>query len=282
MTLVCYDDIYATALPAGADAYLGYVDGHWPDYEAEVQKFTSAHIIGLTVFDVQQGDGCDIENGDLTAQQGAQWAHDAQGRVSRPIVYSSVSEMETVIAEALALGLTRAEFRVFTAHYGEGAHICGPMTCKYPGLTQSADATQWTDTAAGLGGVQIDESWLVDDFFGGAAPSSPPPPIPGGGTQVPPARRNVYTPVAEDGVFGYHTCAALQFVIFNGNTVDVDGYFGPMSKKALQAFLGVTQDGIIGPITVKALQAKVGAVEDGQWGKETTTKLQIALNAGTL
>jgi len=98
MTLICYDDIYAANLPAGADAYLGYVDGHWPDYNEEVAKFTSAHIIGLTVFDIQQGDGCDIENGDLTAQQGANWLHAAQGRVVRPIAYSSVSEMETVIA----------------------------------------------------------------------------------------------------------------------------------------------------------------------------------------
>src|SRR5215469_5437192 len=108
MTLICYDSIYAKNLPAGADAYLGYVDGYWPDYQDEVQKFSSAYIIGLTVFDSQQGEGCDIEKGDLTVQQGAQWIHDAQGRVTRPIAYASVSNMAQLVSELDALNVSRS------------------------------------------------------------------------------------------------------------------------------------------------------------------------------
>lgn len=277
MTLICYDDINASALPAGADAYLGYVDGYWPDFEDEVKKFTSAHIIGLTVYDIQQGDGCDIEKGDLTPQQGAQWVQAAMGRVNRPIAYADVSDMETVIAELNSAGVARSDYRVMTAHWGVGAHICGPTTCRFPGLTQEADGTQWTDQVLGLNGTRIDESWLKDDFFGGTAPSPvPPQPIP----QVPPARRNIFTPIAEDGVFGFHTCAALQFVIFGGNIGDVDGYFGPVSKRQLQKYLNVQQDGVIGPLTVKALQQRVAAPQDGIWGPVTTEHLQVDLNKG--
>ena len=278
MTLVCYDDIYAANLPAGADAYLGYVDGYWPDYKDEVAKFTSAHIIGLTVKGAQIGDGCDIENGDLSASSGAQWIHDAQGRVVRPIAYSSVSEMETVISEASGLGLTRDKYRVFTAHYTYSPHICGPSTCAYPGLTQPADATQWTDKKMGLNGVLIDQSMLSDGFFNGVVfPGNPVPVTP----PVPPAHRNIYTPLATDGVFGAHTCAAMQFVIFNGNTWDCDGFFGPVSKVTLQKYLGVQPDGAIGPVTVMALQRHVRATVDGDWGPQTTTRLQTCLNYGT-
>jgi hypothetical protein len=196
--------------------------------------------------------------------------------VVRPIAYSSVSEMEEVIAEAGTLGLTRADYRVFTAHYSGFAHICGPATCKYPGLTQSADATQWTSSAAGLNGSKIDVSWLSDNFFDGVTFPHTPTPVP----QVPPARRNIFTPVAEDGIFGYHTCAALQFVIFAGNVPSCDGYFGPVSKKQLQKYLNVQPDGVIGPITIKALQQRVGAKQDMAWGPVTTKDLQISLNKG--
>jgi peptidoglycan hydrolase-like protein with peptidoglycan-binding domain len=271
MTLVCYDDIYAADLPAGADAYLGYVDGYWPDYATEVQKFTSANIIGLTVYDIQQGQGCDIEKGDLTVQQGAAWVKEALSRVTRPICYAAVSDMTAVISELTGLGVARSDYRVMTAHWGIGSHICGPDSCRYPGLTEEADGTQWTNQAQGLNGTKIDESWLQDNFFDGQAVPPPPAPVP----QVPPAKRNIFTPVVEDGIFGYHTCAALQFVIFSGNIADVDGYFGPLSKKQLQRYLNVQPDGVI-----RALQQRVGAKQDGVWGPITTTDLQISLNKG--
>ena len=59
--------------------------------------------------------------------------------------------------------------------------------------------------------------------------------------------------------------------------LEVDGSFGPLTKKRMQKWLGVAEDGIIGPATTKALQKKVGAKVDGAWGKETTKKLQTYL-----
>src|SRR6266545_688455 len=61
----------------------------------------------------------------------------------------------------------------------------------------------------------------------------------------------------------------------------VDGSLGPLTKRALQRFLGVADDGVLGPQSVRALQRRVGAGQDGVWGPDTTRHLQSALNAGT-
>ena len=107
------------------------------------------------------------------------------------------------------------------------------------------------------------------------APHPVPHPVP-----VPPAHRNIFTPVAVDGIFGPASVKAEQFVSFNGNVADCDGVFGINSKRSMQAHLGVRVDGVIGPVTVRALQARVGAAQDGIWGNATTKALQTALNEG--
>lgn len=81
--------------------------------------------------------------------------------------------------------------------------------------------------------------------------------------------------------------------------LDVDGYFGPATIKALQRYLGTVVDGVIssqyrpnkryipaatsgwewtsqpkGSTCVKALQRKVGATADGIWGKGTSRAVQ--------
>ncbi len=81
--------------------------------------------------------------------------------------------------------------------------------------------------------------------------------------------------------------------------LDVDGYFGPVTIKALQRYLGTVVDGVIssqyrpnkryvpsatsgwewtsnpkGSPCIKALQRKVGAFADGIWGKATSRAVQ--------
>jgi hypothetical protein len=63
-------------------------------------------------------------------------------------------------------GISRAAVRLWSAHYGQGKHICGPGTC---GLTRHAcDGTQWTDSALGR---NLDESILLSNFFSPSAPA---------------------------------------------------------------------------------------------------------------
>ena len=186
MTLRMLDSIYAGNLPAGADAYLGYVDGNWADFQAEVAKFPHAHVLSMAVFPRDDAAGCDREPGDLALGDIAVWvkrqiAHGAW----RPVVYASVSGMDFCIQALRVAGVALPAVRLLTAHYGAGKHICGPATCKL--VTVAVDGTQWRDNAPGVGGSLVDESVLRDDFFGAhPAPKPPsPPPPPAKGTIVP-------------------------------------------------------------------------------------------------
>lgn len=104
------------------------------------------------------------------------------------------------------------------------------------------------------------------------------------GSPVPPPSNGI--PV--DGGFGPVTVRALQASLNSTGAnpkLATDGVYGPGTKRALQGRLNhvagpVTVDGVIGPNTVRSLQRHVGAGVDGQWGPGTTRKLQEALNAG--
>ena len=156
------DSIYAASLPAGYDAYLGYTDGRWPDFAAEVKRFPRAHVIGLAVRAGDPGHGCDCENYDLTP---GQVPGDVHGRIRagvwRPVVYASISAMPTVIGKLTAARIPRRAVRLLSAHYGHGRHICGPAI----GCGPQMDGTQWTDVMPGLNGAVIDESLLAPGFF---------------------------------------------------------------------------------------------------------------------
>lgn len=179
MTLTMYDSIYPQNLPAGADAYLGYVDGKWPTaigftdangvtWPPLAQLFPGKRIISLTVTGATlDADGCDIEPGDLDAASGALWLKNKLTRDhGLPVAYCSISLMPAVIASLAALGVSRDQVRLLSSHYQEGEHICGPDTCAYQqAATPACDATQWTDTGPGAAGSLIDVSLVSDDFF---------------------------------------------------------------------------------------------------------------------
>ncbi len=54
----------------------------------------------------------------------------------------------------------------------------------------------------------------------------------------------------------------------------VDGVRGPLTTRAIQAWVGTTRDGVLGPVTTKALQRKVGTTADGVWGARSQAALQ--------
>lgn len=169
MTYRALDSITPANLPAGADAYIGYVDGNWQTYPVLRAMFPAAHVLGLAVFPQDDAEGCDCETGDLTPGQVPDWTRRQLGRgVHRPVVYAAASAMGDVLDRLTAAGIKRSQVRLLSAHYGlrdgkRWKHICGPATC---GLTPvPMDGTQWTDKTRGLRGSSIDESLLADDFF---------------------------------------------------------------------------------------------------------------------
>jgi hypothetical protein len=173
VTLTMADSISADSLPPGYDAYAGYVDGAWPDFPAIAAKFPNSYLYSISATG-EPADEYDVEIGDLSPASGV--AHvqaDLAAGKWRPGIYASVSTMASGVLPALAAaGVARQSSRLRSAHYGAGEHICGPATCNLVSIPM--DATQWTDSAPGVGGALIDASILVADFFAGPPALMPP------------------------------------------------------------------------------------------------------------
>jgi hypothetical protein len=252
MTLTMADSITVADLPAGYNAYLGYVDGQFRTYNELRLKFPGVPAVGLTVLGgVAVADGCDIETFDLTPVTGAEWtAGRLRAGAHRPISYASVSRMTSqggVLPELTARGISRSQVRLLSAHYGAGEHICGPGTCGQ--MSVDADGTQWTDQAAGNGGSLIDASVLRDDFFGGA----PAPPPSNWQEQMMRA-----LPTLRQGATGTDVRSVQGLCTARGHAAVIDGIFGPATASAVrgvQAAAGVPADGIVGPVTWEKLMA---------------------------
>lgn len=170
-----WDAIDDSQFPPGGAAYAGYTDGslgNQPNYDFIVQAFPKAHHLAIildpslviAVPDV----ALDIENGAATPQSAADWyAREKARGVARPCLYASAFTMETGVLPAITeAGIPRAGVRLWSAHVGDGLHICGPDSCGL--MSTMADGTQWTFNALGR---PLDQSALLADFFG-----TPPPP----------------------------------------------------------------------------------------------------------
>lgn len=173
MSLVMYDSIDPTQMSGLAmDAAAGYIDGKWQTFP-RLGQFTpnGTYLMSITVFG-NEAEAADIENGDLTTVQGAQWAKAmlALGHW-RPVVYTQANNIDNLVTELAAVGVTRNQVRLWSAHYNFVPHICAPTACGF----SSADGTQWTNSASGR---NLDQSQLPSGFFTRPTPSPGNPPVP--------------------------------------------------------------------------------------------------------
>ena len=166
------DSIDVGNLPDGAGAYAGYTSGKWPTWVALKKRFAAPggpHLVSIAIDATEHAICLDVEKGDALPSQVAAWVKTEHARhVHRPIVYASASAMNDIVARLKGAGIARTEVRLWSAHYGIGKHICGPSVsgCGFP----AADATQWTDSAPGVGGSKVDETLCAVDFFTLAPP----------------------------------------------------------------------------------------------------------------
>lgn len=190
------DSVNPAGLPPGMDAYLGYVNGHWPDYAAIAQAHGDVPVYGLTVFPGAWGDGDDAEPGNMSvAQAVADTKLELVRGVSRPIKYCPLSWAQAMVASHYQAGISRTSYRLLTAHYGAGQHICTPA-CGY-GFTGYADGTQWIDHNDVWDESLLRVDFLLDASHPGPEPISPhlpvPPPRPIEGENMRILSANVYT-----------------------------------------------------------------------------------------
>lgn len=174
-----FDDVNLALEPSGAFAYAGYVDGRFADFSELEARFPGAHFLSIAVSASDNAACLDVEPGDAVNADVFNWFKRQMEREQfRPCIYTSASNMSAMQATMQANGFDRRSYRLWSAHYTNVAHFCGPTTCGF-GLNQ-ADATQYTDNALGR---SLDESIIADDFFG-----TPPVPKPVPGKAVQPTR----------------------------------------------------------------------------------------------
>jgi len=115
-----------------------------------------------------------VENGDaIPANAPTYYDERTAAGVWRPVLYGSIATTMPEIVQFMG-SRPRSSYRLWSAHYGAGKHICGPTTCGY--ATQ-VDGTQWIDHGS------WDESLLSDTFFNVPIPT--PAPTQPTGTPVP-------------------------------------------------------------------------------------------------
>lgn len=249
------DAVNVNLLPVGYPAYLGYVDGEFQTANALRAMFPDAALVLLTVngstnaaHGARVAAGDDIEPGDLTAADAADWAAEQIrfGHLSGPLVmYASVIGkpgygMRDVAAELDRRGIRQPQVRLLSAHYGRGPHICGPHSCGAIGIDM--DGTQWTDAYQVPGGV-VDMSLLRPGFFSTAQPGS---------TETERLVRELGIVRQGDTGEAVRTVQALCQARLKTTGPRIDGAFGQFTANAVmnvQHQASIEQDGVVGPKT---------------------------------
>jgi hypothetical protein len=155
-----YDSVDVDQIPANAQAVAGYVGGLYPTYQSLLTKFPKAHHVSIAVNSGEDADFLDIENGDAVVGDASAWFRRqiAKGK-KLPGFYTSLSNVNALHAVLEGAGISREQYRIWSAHYTGTPHICSPSE----GIDTTADGTQYYDKALGK---NLDVSLVDADFFG--------------------------------------------------------------------------------------------------------------------
>jgi hypothetical protein len=160
MSQTMYDSVDVGQIPVNATAVAGYTSGNWPTYNEIVAKFPKAHHLSIAVNASHDADVLDCEAGDASISEAPAWfkRQIAKGK-KLPCIYTSLSNVNALHSIMEAAGISRDQWRLWSAHYTGSPHICGPRE----GISTVADGTQYYDKALGR---NLDVSLVDDDFFG--------------------------------------------------------------------------------------------------------------------
>lgn len=171
-----YDSVTSHDIPASAQMVAGYVDGLYAWSLLDWELHLGATKVRITVTGATlDAHVADVERGDLTPAQGAQWAKAMIAAGKTPALYFSRSQFGAVNAAMLAEGIDSSHWTVWAADWTGQPHLL-------PGTY----ATQYADPAYGSGG-HYDLSLVADYWPGIDPPPQPPkPPVPPPPVPVPP------------------------------------------------------------------------------------------------
>lgn len=157
--IVMYDDVNVDLIPAGATHIAVYADGKYENLADVKKKFPKAVLVTIDVRgSYHNGDVLDVEAGDATNADAVAWfkAYKGPGVTAKPTLYTSASNVASLVATMTKAGIGRGQFNIWSAHYTGKAHICG--NDGYP----TVEGTQWTDKSHGM---SLDQSALSPAFF---------------------------------------------------------------------------------------------------------------------
>lgn len=236
-TLLGADSLSLNGLPRGLPVYAGYNQGGFGGNLAQVKALMgpSKIYVSITPFS-HPGSMClDVEPGDSTAADTPGWFRlGAQDGAVKPWIYTSAGDMQAVINELAANGISRDRYFLWSAHW-IGLHICSKSVCGYP----QADATQYNSDAV------RDLDVFSTSMFSSTPPPPPPPPNPFPTIQLGAAGAPVVT--LQQRLNVWHAAKGYAFPL-----LAVDGNFGPGTESAVRSFqhsAGLTADGVVGPLT---------------------------------
>lgn len=165
-----YDCVDPATIPVDAPAVAGYTGGKWPTYHELGDLFPHAKKVSIAIAAREDADALDCEPGDARPEDAPDWAarqlHRRQSdpdfyNLDKPYIYCSISDVAEVRSRLRSADLLE-QVGIWSAHVGQGEHICGPTTCGWPGVDESVGLTQWTWTALGL---NLDQSVLGPHVF---------------------------------------------------------------------------------------------------------------------
>lgn len=102
-----FDSVNWASIPVTAPIVAGYIDGRYKWPAAAWARFPSAIKLKITVFGDKSADIGDCENGDMTVNQEAQWAHAVAFQNRIPVAYSDKSDAPLIKALCTSIPLAQ-------------------------------------------------------------------------------------------------------------------------------------------------------------------------------
>ena len=131
-----YDSVTWEAIPANAEVVAGYIDGNFAWPRAAWDRWPGAEKVLITVSGSLSGNVADVENGDMTPAQAAEWIRAKHGAGMRGVtVYCSRSNLG-----AVRTACKGQCYYIWVADWTNNPHeIAGTVATQYQNVGTSYD-----------------------------------------------------------------------------------------------------------------------------------------------